>query len=219
MSKSHPDPQKKSVQSFEQAALQDEQIQDIHARLLQEKEEPAEGFSFIPILVVFVFSAMCFWAGIYLLHYSGDFKSDVFTPDAGDVPTPVVVYDPMKRGKKVYTKQCMQCHQANGQGVMGVYPPLIDSHWVTGDEVRLAKILINGLNGPIEVNGQSYNGNMPAMGPSGLNLKAKDIAAVMTYIRRQWGNEATEVTIEAVKSYVDSYGARRTPWTVAELEK
>ena len=121
------------------------------------------------------------------------------------------------RGAKVFRGQCAQCHQANGQGVPGAFPPLVASKWVTGNEERLARILINGLNGPIEVNGNTYNGNMPAFGPNGLNLKAKDIAGVLTYIRQEWGNAEADVTVEAMEGYMDSYGSRGTPWTATEL--
>ena len=88
---------------------------------------------------------------------------------------------------------------------------------MTGSEERLARILINGLNGPVEVKGETYNGNMPAFGPNGLNLKPRQIAGVLTYIRAEWGNAAPEVTEEALKGYIDSYGERSSPWTAEEL--
>ena len=112
---------------------------------------------------------------------------------------------------------CVACHQATGLGVPGVYPPLADSEWVTGHQEKLARILINGLNGPIEVAGNSYNGNMPAFGPNGLNLKPVEIAGVMTYIRQEWGNDASEVTEASINSYMDQYGSRSTPWTAEEV--
>ena len=93
----------------------------------------------------------------------------------------------------------------------------MNSPWVTGSDERLARILINGLKGNIVVNGESYNGNMPAFGPSGANLRPKQIAAVLTYIRASWGNAAPEVSIEAVEGYFDSYKDRGTQWTADEL--
>jgi len=77
--------------------------------------------------------------------------------------------------------------------------------------------LINGLNGPIEVAGKQYNGNMPAFGPNGLNLKPLEIAGVLTYIRQSWGNQASDVTEATMITYMDQYGSRGTPWTAEEV--
>lgn len=212
-------PHADSKSSLEKAAMQDADVQDVHAQLMREKSEPEEGFSPVPIFLLFVFAALCFWGGVYLIEYSGDFRWDVYDPEydpvAAAAPRPEIpLFD---RGAKVFRGQCAQCHQATGQGVPGAFPPLVGAKWVTGEEERLARILINGLNGPIEVKGSSYNGNMPAFGPNGLNLKAKDIAGVLTYIRQEWGNAAADITPEAMEGYMESYGSRSTPWTAAEL--
>lgn len=207
-----------SKASLEKAAMQDADVQDIHAQLMREKDEPEEGFSPVPIALIFIFCALCFWGGVYLIQYGGQFRWDVYDPEfkGGEIKKP----EPKPLGEvgaKVFRGQCAQCHQANGMGVPGSFPPLVDSPWVTGNEERLARILINGLNGPIEVKGETYNGNMPAFGPNGLNLKPRQIAGVLTYIRAEWGNAAPEVTEEAMKGYLDSYGDRSTPWTAEEL--
>ena len=107
-------------------------------------------------------------------------------------------------GQKIFSNQCAQCHQSNGQGVTGVYPPLVASNWVLGHQEVLARILINGMNGKVEVFGKTYNGNMPAFGPSGLNLKPKQIAGVLTYIRQEWGNDSSEMTEATLKDYMES---------------
>ncbi len=211
-------PEPKSKASLEQAAMQDTAMQDVHAQLMREKDEPEEGFSPVPIFLLFVFAALCFWGGVYLVEHSGDYRWDVY--DSNYDPGVVIVREPTplpEIGLKVYLRQCLQCHQADGNGVAGAFPPLAGSKWVTGNEERLARILINGLNGPIEVKGDSYNGNMPAFGPNGLNLKPRDIAGVLTYIRQEWGNQSTEISEEAVKGYLDSYSPRATPWKADEL--
>lgn len=208
--------------SLEKAAMQDEQMQDIHAQLMREKEEPHEGFNPIPVFLVFVIMVLGFWAGIYLVLYSGDFRADAFDPKfkAGSASASVLpeisLFD---RGAKVYRNQCAQCHQADGNGLSGVYPPLVGADWVTGHPEVIARILINGLNGPIEVKGNTYNGNMPAFGPGGLGLKARDIAGVITYVRQEWGNEASEVSIEMIEQYLELYAARSTPWQAPELRE
>jgi mono/diheme cytochrome c family protein len=217
----NPGPNSSSRQSLEQAAMQDEQVQDVHAQLMREKEEPHEGFSPVPIFLMFAFAALCFWGGVYLVEYSGGYRWDAYSPDfkaGADRPKPpeISLFD---RGARIYRNQCAQCHQAGGMGVAGVYPPLAGADWVTGHPQVIARILINGLNGPIEVAGNTYNGNMPAFGPNGLALNDRDIAAVITYVRQEWGNAASEVTPEIISGYVADYGSRTAPWKAEELRE
>jgi mono/diheme cytochrome c family protein len=85
---------------------------------------------------------------------------------------------------------------------------------VTGDEAKLALIILHGVTGPIEVAGETYNGMMP---PWGGTMKDADIAAVLTYVRSAWGNKAAPVTAAKVASIRAAHGSRTTPWTAAEL--
>lgn len=209
-----------SHQSLEKAAMQDGQVQDVHAQLMREKEEPTEGFSPVPIFLMFAFAALCFWGGVYLVQYSGGFQANAFSPyfdPSAGAPKPVEI-SLFDRGAKVYRNQCAQCHQSDGNGVIGVYPPLAGSDWVTGHPQVVSRILISGLNGPIEVKGSNYNGNMPAFGSYGLGLSNKDIAGVITYIRQEWGNEASDVVVATIDEYTDLYAGRSTPWQAAELK-
>lgn len=191
---------------------------DLNDPLLRENEEPRENSSPIPVFMLFVFAALCFWGGIYLIEHSGSFSENAYEfgydPDAKVEVVQVVLFD---RGAKIYRAQCIACHQENGQGITGVYPPLAKSEWVLGNQEILARILINGMNGPLEVLGNQYNGNMPAFGPAGLNLKPLDIASVLTYIRQEWGNEESDFTEETMKQYMAMYSARTTPWTAEEI--
>lgn len=191
---------------------------DLNDPLLRENEEPSENYSPMPVFLLFIFAALCFWGGIYLVHFDGEFSTDAYTldydPKAGVEPVKI---DLFARGKRIYTAQCVACHQANGQGVAGAFPPLVGSEWVLGHKEVLARILINGMNGPVEVLGNQYNGNMPAFGPSGLNLKPLDIASVLTYIRQEWGNEGSEFPVEVMERYMVDYSARTTPWTAEEI--
>lgn len=214
-------PSSKSREAMEQAAMQDEHMQDVHAQLMREKEEPHEGFSPVPIFLMFVFAALCFWGGVYLVEHSGGYRWDAYSPDfdpnaGAPKPVEIALFD---RGAKVYRNQCAQCHQADGNGVPGVYPPLVASDWVTGHPQVISRILINGLNGPIAVKGNTYNGNMPAFGPSGLALSKKDIAGVITYIRQEWGNAASDVTEATIAEYSALYAGRSTPWRASELRQ
>ena len=222
MSKEHiTDPNAKGRGSLEKAAMQDEHMQDVHAQLMREKEEPQEGFSPVPIFLMFIFAALCFWGGVYLVEHSGGYRWDAYSPDfnpSAGAPKPIEIalFD---RGAKVYRNQCAQCHQADGNGVLGVYPPLVASNWVTGHPQVVSRILINGLNGPIVVKGSNYNGNMPAFGSSGLALSDKDIAGVITYIRQEWGNSASDVTVATIAEYSDLYAGRSVPWQAADLKE
>src|SRR5699024_5559329 len=89
-------------------------------------------------------------------------------------------------GEQIYQEQCATCHQQNGQGVSGIYPPLRGTEWVTGDKGRLIRIILQGIGGPIEVKGNSYNGIMPAWKDI---LSDNEVAAVATYLRSSWGND------------------------------
>ena len=117
-------------------------------------------------------------------------------------------------GKLVYATTCGACHQADGLGLPDVYPPLAESEWVTGDEDRLIRVVLQGLTGEIEVAGEPFSGAMPAWGPS---LDDAQVAAVLTYIRQSWGNAAPAVTSATVARVRRATAARTTPWTAKEL--
>ena len=97
-------------------------------------------------------------------------------------------------GKEVYNSYCLTCHQANGTGVPGMNPPLRGTDWVTGDKSRLINVLLNGLNEELEINGETYENAMPAHD----FLTDKQIAAVLSYVRSNFGNDATAITAEEV---------------------
>ncbi len=119
----------------------------------------------------------------------------------------------LARGRRLYG-HCMTCHQPSGKGLPPVYPPLTNSRFVTGDPERLARILLHGLQGRIRVDGRIYNQAMPAA-PYGSDI---DLAAVMTYIRQAWDNDAEPVTPEFVARVRADTEGRVQPWTAKELE-
>lgn len=118
-------------------------------------------------------------------------------------------------GAEIYMTRCMSCHQMNGRGVPGVFPPLVDADWVTGDKGRLIRVVLNGLTGEIEVNGETYSGAMP---PWNSFLNDDQTASLLTYIRSSWGNEASEVTAAEVSKVRAATKDRREPWTEDELK-
>lgn len=118
-------------------------------------------------------------------------------------------------GKQVFDRVCATCHQANGQGVPAVFPPLAGSQLLLEpDPGRVIRIVLHGLQGPIEVQGQTYNAVMP---PQGHALSDAEIADALTYARNAWGHAAPAVTAEAVE-VVRLAGKRTTFWTWEELQ-
>lgn len=119
-------------------------------------------------------------------------------------------------GEQIYNTRCMSCHQMGGRGVPGSFPPLRDTDWVNGDKGRLIRLLLHGVTGSMEVKGQTYSGSMPpwkdALGPEG-------IAAVATYVRSNFGNDASPVTPEEVEAVQAATEGRKKPWTAKELAK
>ena len=100
-------------------------------------------------------------------------------------------------GAQLYNARCASCHQGSGQGVSGVFPPLAATSWVTGDKARLIGVILNGLNGDIEVSGVAYDGAMPAWANS---LEDSEIAALLTHVRTNFGNSASAVSAAEVSA-------------------
>ena len=118
-----------------------------------------------------------------------------------------------RTGAQIFATTCVACHQAQGEGT-NTYPPLAGSEWVNGPESRVVRIILHGLVGDVEVQGNVYNGAMPAWGPT---LSDEEIAAVATYIRSSFGNQALPITAATVAQARAAYPGRTTPWTMPEL--
>ncbi|HYX07340.1 MAG TPA: cytochrome c [Bacteroidales bacterium] len=102
----------------------------------------------------------------------------------------------MESGKEVYNRTCLACHQTNGQGVPGTFPPLVETKKVLGSKDTLITLLLKGMSGQVEVKGEMYSGTMPPQD----YLSDEELANVLTYIRKNFGNSASAVTEEEVKS-------------------
>lgn len=105
----------------------------------------------------------------------------------------------ISQGELVYNRTCMACHQSNAQGLPGIFPPLAESDYLMADRKRAIGAVINGLQGPIEVNGQKYN---QVMTPQALS--DGEIASVLTFVMNSWGNKADMVTPEEVAAVRES---------------
>jgi len=120
-------------------------------------------------------------------------------------------------GGQLYTVHCAACHGADGKGATGgQFPPLAASPWVQGDPDRAIKVILQGLQGPVEVAGRTYNLEMP---PQGAVLPDDHIAAILTHVRASWGNDSPAVTAAMVKAARAASADRTTPWTAPEILK
>ena len=204
---------------FEQEERLTPDIIPMHHPIMREMAEPRDGFEPTPVWLMLLYFALIGWGGFYLATNSGAFRSDIFTDSpsqrlsTGEVGSkPAAPVDPMVLGQRVYAN-CAACHQADGTGVAGVYPPLANSSFVGGPPEVLTRIVLQGLNGPLTVNGKTYDGEMPGW----QHLPDEQIAAVLTYIRSSFGNSSAAIASEAVAAVRNETSGRGRAWTAAEL--
>lgn len=106
------------------------------------------------------------------------------------------VEEQIAAGKALFAGTCSTCHQPEGQGMSGVFPPLAKSDYIAGDAKRVPTVILHGLAGPVKVNGTDYNSNMPPMS----QLTDDEVANIATYVLNSWGNPGGRVTkAEAAK--------------------
>jgi len=135
--------------------------------------------------------------------YSGRIAEGVYLPEGGAVqalpggqaepPRASTTEERIAFGQRVYAQNCVACHQAEGQGIPGAIPPLAGSDYLNADEARAIGVVVNGLEGPITVNGATFNSSMPL-----LQLSDDDVANVLTYVYSQWDNAGFDVLPQAV---------------------
>ena len=121
--------------------------------------------------------------------------------------------DQMKRGAAVYARTCIACHQPTGMGLPPVFPPIANAPIVVGNPELPIKFILQGLMGPITVNGMTYNSMMPPVP----GVSDAEIADVLTYVRQSFGNQGNPVTADQVKAVRAATAGRTAMWTTAEL--
>lgn len=145
--------------------------------------------------------------------------SDSPAPDAGgDTPAPAPAAATVAglNGEAEYQAVCAVCHQNDGNGMAGAFPPLTDSPIVTAETPdRLIATILKGMVGPITIKGVEYNSVMVAHEGT---LSDEQIAAITTYERSSWGHTASAVTPEKVAEVRAAVASRTTSWTIEELE-
>lgn len=122
----------------------------------------------------------------------------------------------LERGKAVYAKTCVACHQPDGKGLPSVFPPLANSDWLEADNGLLSRVILRGLQGPITINGAPFTGPMP-MAQLGDTLKDEEIADVINYVRATFGKGGPLATSELVKTTREATKDQKQPYTAAEL--
>jgi len=122
----------------------------------------------------------------------------------------------VRSGATYYEKFCSGCHGSDGLALDGEAPPLAGSSWVSGSADRLIKIALHGLRGPIQVGDKTYDREMPGLGR---RLSDRDMAALLSFVRNNWGASSAAITSAAVTRVRKASGNRNRYWTAEELRK
>src|ERR1043166_1935378 len=144
-----------------------QQVRDTHAAIVREKAEPRIGREPLSVWLIAIYGLAVFFGGAYLGRYAGRFSGDgldylgggprvATKAGAGTGTEEAAELTPAEKGKKIFSANCATCHQANGLGVAGQYPPLAGSEIVNGGSRRPVMIVLKGLQGPLTVKGQHY---------------------------------------------------------------
>lgn len=179
-----------------------------------ENADPHELNNPVPRVLLGLIAALIVWAIYYIFASS---PNSVATLGDQRNPSTLVAQSPAEggaiNGKQLFTAACQACHQATGQGLPGVFPPLAGADWVTGDPEVLAKIVLHGMTGPITVSGTTYNGAMPAFEAQ---FNDAELAAVLTFIRGEWGNASPAVDASLVEAVRKATANQTQPWAGEE---
>lgn len=172
----------------------------------RESYEPEELKNPLPKWYAVFSAAFIIWGVSYF------FMQGTVPADAGDLRTPLPAPGSLPAdGATVYNANCVACHQSSGQGLTGAFPPLDGSEWVLSDPRIPAQILLHGVQGAMQVMGNTYNGVMPAMA----QLSDEELAAVLNYIRNSWSNSASEIDADYFATMREEFG-ERGPWQGGE---
>lgn len=184
---------------------------EIHSQQQRENPEPEEGKNPMPWFVIVLTAALFVFGMVYIARTTLNQPStwgDSRTMADLQGPAPAAAGAAVD-GAAVFSARCAACHQNTGLGLPGVFPPLAGSQWVAGTGHTLAAIVLHGISGKLTVNGNTYNGAMPAFKDQ---LTDAEIAAVLTHIRSTWGNQADAVTADTVDQVRKDTAAQAGPY-------
>lgn len=181
---------------------------EIHPQQQRENPEPEEGANPMPWFVISLTALLFVFGVVYIARTTLN-----SAPAWGDSRTVADLQGPAAAaavdGAAVFSARCAACHQASGQGLPGVFPPLVGSEWVAGKEHTLVAIVLHGINGKLIVKGDTYSGAMPTFKDQ---LQDTEIAAVLTHVRSSWGNQADAVTADTVAQVRKDTEAQAEPY-------
>jgi nitrite reductase (NO-forming) len=132
---------------------------------------------------------------VYLGDRAGPNLAAVTQATQSSAAGTLTVEDQTRAGQALFAGTCSVCHQANGAGLPGVFPPLAKSDYLAADANRGTRAVLHGLSGKVTVNGQEYNSVMPPMN----QLNDDEVANIMTFVLNSWGNSGGRVLTEEVK--------------------
>lgn len=186
-----------------------------------EAAEPTAAKRSFPVLLFALLGLLIYWADIFLMDHSGQFDAKVYSPYVStnqlDSFLPKDESQIFRaKGQRIFKNVCAPCHLDSGTGSPGQNPPLAGSDWVmTEGPNRIIRLVLDGGLPPFVVNGAPYYG---AMVPQRASLMDDDIAAVLTYVRSEWGNKAPPVTPAQVHKIREATKDRTISWTMDELK-
>lgn len=172
----------------------------------REYSEPYEGGHPVPKLVLTIIALLLVWA-VYHLAVSYNPMPPAVGDDrvAQDFAVPLTA-----DGGQLYTANCVACHQANGGGVPGVFPPLSNSEFVdAADPGVFIRIVLHGIHGPLTVEGKTYNGEMPHFQDK---FSDAELAALVTHVRSSFGNKASATDAQTVAKVREETKGQTGPW-------
>jgi mono/diheme cytochrome c family protein len=200
-------------------------LTSVHAAVQREHSVGTPGAVPMPLWLMALCGVAIFWAGT---SFSGGFGATYFSADnysvhpgesigrSGGGAEQAATPSEAELGQIYFTQNCQVCHQPNGAGLPGQYPPLAGSEFVNGGSTRLGMILLKGLQGPVTVEGQQFSGatQMPAWGTS---LTDKKIAAILTYVRSSFGNHGGPITPDQIEAARKEFANHPASWSFSDI--
>jgi mono/diheme cytochrome c family protein len=200
-------------------------LTSVHAAVQREHSVGTPGSVPMPLWLMALCGVAIFWAGT---SFSGGFGGSYFSADNYSVHPDAEVaahgaggaggegaQEPSVAdlGKAYFLQNCSVCHQPTGTGLPNQYTPLAGSEFVNGGSRRLGMILLKGLVGPVTVEGHQFNGAMPAWQA----LPDKKIAAILTYVRGDFGNHGGPITPDQIADARKEFAGHPESWSANDI--
>jgi mono/diheme cytochrome c family protein len=191
---------------------------------------PRAGAAAVPIWLIILLFVSLYWGMVYFDLHGAWFNPQVYAPYRSDKELATMQpamggdEDLLRKGKQIFSLACAVCHMETGVGnPANGCPPLAGSEWVAAPGTgRIIRIVSKGLNGPLQVKGQSYGtGTMLPVGdqlPGDEKEKSETIAAIISYVRKTFGNVPVAAKPEQVQAVRGEIKGHSAPFTAEELK-